>query len=159
MSSFTRVRKCVRVSRPLSEMHPRCAQPELLETCQEMGVTAVAYSPLGCGELLSHPVVVDAGERLGCTPAQTLLAWNLRRGTGVVPKSVSADRIAENGGEEMWAAVEAWDRLKRSEEEEGDWMTCSAEEKEEMAAAREAFRRLDALDDGTRYCWDPSAVS
>ena len=42
---------------------------------------------------------------LGCTPAQALLAWNLRRGVCVILKSVTAERIAENGGEATWAGA------------------------------------------------------
>lgn len=47
------------------EMHPRCAQRQLLETCARMGITVVAYSPLGCGQLLREPAVVAAAARLG----------------------------------------------------------------------------------------------
>jgi aryl-alcohol dehydrogenase-like predicted oxidoreductase len=47
------------------EMHPRCAQRQLVETCARMGITVVAYSPLGCGELLHEPAVAAAAARLG----------------------------------------------------------------------------------------------
>lgn len=33
---------------------------------------------------------------LGCTPARVLLSWAVQRGTSVVPKSATVERIVEN---------------------------------------------------------------
>lgn len=38
----------------------------------------------------------DVAERFGRTPAQTLLAWGIQRGTAVLTSSVNAGRISEN---------------------------------------------------------------
>ena len=134
--------------------------------------------PLGCGELLREPVVAAAAARLGCTPAQALLAWNLRRGACVVPKSVTAERIEENGGEATWAAVEAWDRIEAAaataaaSEIVGDKVgtdgDCDMEAAASAAASSassetvgdkdEALSSMDSLDDDTHYCWNPCVV-
>ena len=68
----------------------------LLQECTRQGVTVVAYSPLGTGRHLSHPVVVEVAERVQRTPAQVLLRWCLQRETLVIPKSTTRERIEEN---------------------------------------------------------------
>lgn len=119
------------------ECHPHLAQKELLALCQAEAVDLVAYHPLGKpsqrreGEAvaLKEPVVVNAAQRLGCTPAQVVLAWNLQRGVVVVPKSCTPDRIVEN-----YKALD----IQLSDKE--------------VAA-------IDALDNGSRFCspsWMPN---
>ncbi len=68
----------------------------LFEECTTQRVAVVAYSPLGTGRHLSHPVVVEVAERVQRTPAQALLRWCLQRGTLVIPKSTTRARIEEN---------------------------------------------------------------
>jgi diketogulonate reductase-like aldo/keto reductase len=68
----------------------------LLKACEQLGVAAEAYSPLGTGRHLSNPVVHRVAQRLGRTPAQVLLRWCLQQGLPVIPKSTHRDRIAEN---------------------------------------------------------------
>jgi alcohol dehydrogenase (NADP+) len=90
------------------EMHPYLQQPALLEFCGAHGIAVTAYSPLGSpdrpphfkadGEpvLLADPAVLAIAARHGVTPAQVLIAWALQRGTVVIPKSVSPERIRQN---------------------------------------------------------------
>jgi alcohol dehydrogenase (NADP+) len=46
--------------------------------------------------LLENEVVLSTAEQAGLTPAPLLIAWAIDRGTGVIPKSTNATRIAEN---------------------------------------------------------------
>jgi diketogulonate reductase-like aldo/keto reductase len=79
------------------EIHPRLPQTELVRYCQSQGVQVTAYSPLARGGgLLDHPAVVRAATRLGVTPAQAALRWNVQNGVVVIPKSVTPARIAQN---------------------------------------------------------------
>jgi diketogulonate reductase-like aldo/keto reductase len=84
------------------EAHPGWRNEELLAYCQSHGVHLTAFAPLGRGaasglpSLLESDSVVAVAEALGCTPAQALLRWGLRRGTSVIPKSVTVQRVAEN---------------------------------------------------------------
>ena len=55
------------------ECHPALQQRELRAACAAAGVAVVAYSPLGAGQLLAHPVVAEVAARTGRTPAQVLL--------------------------------------------------------------------------------------
>jgi diketogulonate reductase-like aldo/keto reductase len=68
----------------------------LLKACERLGVAAEAYSPLGTGQHLRHPVVHQVAQRTDRTPAQVLLRWCLQHGLPVIPKSTHRERIAEN---------------------------------------------------------------
>lgn len=90
------------------EMHPYLAQPQLVQWCKEHDVHLTAYSPLGSPDrpagmmgkdeqpILEDKVVLDVAGELGASPAQVLLAWAMQRGTSVIPKSVNAERLAQN---------------------------------------------------------------
>lgn len=69
----------------------------LLDACEQLGVVLEAYSPLGTGQHLNHPVVKRIADALGRTPAQVLLRWCVQRDIPVIPKSTHRERIEENG--------------------------------------------------------------
>lgn len=110
------------------ECHPHLAQKELLAYCGEQGVDLVAYHPIGKPNhrtegdpvAIKEPVVISIAQRLGRTPSQVILAWNLKRGVVVIPKSCTPSRIHENfkaievdlTAEDM-AAIDSLDRGSR----------------------------------------------
>lgn len=47
-------------------------------------------------DVLKEPIVISIAEKLGKTPAQVALHWNLQMGHSVLPKSVSEERIKQN---------------------------------------------------------------
>lgn len=78
------------------EAHPTFAQADLVSTNTGHGILTQAWSPLGVAQDLDLPVVADIADRIGATPAQTILAWHLHRGRVVFPKASTIDRLAEN---------------------------------------------------------------
>ncbi|MDR1584675.1 MAG: aldo/keto reductase [Prevotellaceae bacterium] len=87
------------------EMHPFLQQNDLLAYCQEQSILVTAYSPLGSRHLIktdegihSHPVIIDIARKHQCAVSQVILAWGMKRGTSVIPKSVNEERIRENFG-------------------------------------------------------------
>ncbi|RNL86754.1 aldo/keto reductase [Halostreptopolyspora alba] len=78
------------------ELHPRLVQEELRAFHQEHNIATEAWSPLGQGNLLDDPVVTKLAESYGATPAQLILAWHLKLGNIVIPKSVTPERIRSN---------------------------------------------------------------
>jgi len=79
------------------EIHPRLPQRALVSWCQKRGVAVTAYSPLARGGgLFDDEVVGDIAAKHGVTPAQAVLRWGVERGIVVIPKSVTASRIAAN---------------------------------------------------------------
>ncbi|MFZ2024873.1 MAG: aldo/keto reductase [Microgenomates group bacterium] len=85
------------------ELHPYNTQDSLLAFCQHHAIAVTAYSPLGRqgadrqgARVFDEPVVKNLAEKYHKTPAQILLRWGIQRGTIVIPKSVTPDRIIEN---------------------------------------------------------------
>jgi len=102
------------------ELHPRFHQVAMREWHGQNRVVTEAWSPLGQGALLGERPIVEAAERHGRTPAQTILRWHVQLGNVVIPKSVTPERIRENlaifdfelSDEEM-ASIEAIDTDRR----------------------------------------------
>lgn len=46
---------------------------------------------------MKHPKIVELSKRYSCTPAQLMIRWSLQHGYVPLPKSVTKDRITENG--------------------------------------------------------------
>ena len=107
------------------EVHPYFRQSELLAVDTERGILNQAWSPIGGitfyrdgshGSTLRDPVIGKIAAAHGKTPAQVMLRWHLQQNRQVIPKSVTASRIAENfdvfdfelTGEQL-AAIDALD--------------------------------------------------
>ena len=82
------------------ECHPRFPQHELKRYCEERGIRLEAWSPLGGSRkgqsLREDPLLSDIAAAHDKSVAQILIAWQLQRGVIAIPKSVHADRIAQN---------------------------------------------------------------
>lgn len=80
------------------EMHPFFQQQLNMDTMKEYGVVPEAWAPFdeGLRDFFNNPILTDIGRKYGKTAAQTALRWNIQRGAVVIPKSVHADRIAQN---------------------------------------------------------------
>lgn len=79
------------------EFHPGCQQRETLAFCRDHGILVEAWSPLGRGRVLDHPVLTAIAQNHGKTLAQICLRWCLEQGVLPLPKSVTPARMAENG--------------------------------------------------------------
>jgi alcohol dehydrogenase (NADP+) len=111
------------------ELHPFLAQNEFKAWCDRKGIVLTAYSPLGSPDRparlvdaadpvpLSDPTVTGIAAKHNVAPAAVLIRWAIQRGTVVIPKSVTASRIADNLAaanlalsEEEMAALNGLDR-------------------------------------------------
>lgn len=79
------------------ELHPRLTQEPLREFCQSNGIAVTSWSPIARGQLLEDPTLLKMGEQYGKTPAQVIIRWHLQNDLIVIPKSVTPERIKENG--------------------------------------------------------------
>ncbi|MGM0214539.1 aldo/keto reductase [Enterococcus sp. AZ109] len=80
------------------ETHPYFQQKELNDYLKSMDIAHEAWGPLGQGKsnVLEDPVLVKIAEAHDKTVAQVILRWHLQRDIIVIPKSVHAERIAQN---------------------------------------------------------------
>ena len=78
------------------ELHPEFRQFELQEYCKKEGILVEAWSPLMRGEALNIPLIKELAEKLNATPSQIILAWDIKEGIAVIPKSTKIARMAEN---------------------------------------------------------------
>ena len=100
------------------ELHPMLRQDALRAACAALGTHLTAYSPLGSPDsapmikhdgasVMRHPAVCGVADAVGKSPAQVLIRWAVQRGTSVIPKSASAERIEANFGVFDWELSEA----------------------------------------------------
>ena len=108
------------------ELTPFLQRRSTVALCKKHGIAIEAYSPLTRGERLAHPVVTAIAKETGRSAAQVLLRWGVQHGFIVLPKSVRAERIAEN------AAIF------------------------DFVLADEQLARLDALEENLVTGWDPA---
>lgn len=86
------------------EVHPFLPNDDLVKFCFDNDIMPAAYSPLGSqnqvpttGEKVNtNPTLNQIAEKGGNTLAQVLIAWGLRRGYVVLPKSSTPSRIESN---------------------------------------------------------------
>jgi alcohol dehydrogenase (NADP+) len=86
------------------ELHAYNSQNEIVQYLQDVNIQPVAYSPLGSPGalqekdpvLLKDEMLINIANKYKKTPAQILLNWGIARGTVVIPKSTSEERLIEN---------------------------------------------------------------
>lgn len=89
----------------------RAPEHGLLDRCRKIGVTVLAYSPLGAGlDVLRgrdrHGSLQRAAAREGRSAAQVALNWCLSKGVVVIPKASSIERVQENCAASGWRLSE-----------------------------------------------------
>jgi 2,5-diketo-D-gluconate reductase A len=103
------------------ELHPYLAQTGLRREHAEHNIVTESWSPLAQGAVLDDPVIVEAAQAHGKSPAQVVIRWHLQHGNVVIPKSVTQARIEENFDvfgftltDDQMAAIDGLDRGQRT---------------------------------------------
>jgi len=89
------------------ELHPYLQQKAFVAWHAEKGIHCTQYSPFGnanpiyskgeeVGKLIHDSILTSIGEKYGKSGAQVALAWGVKHGRSVIPKSKTEGRIAEN---------------------------------------------------------------
>jgi diketogulonate reductase-like aldo/keto reductase len=80
------------------ETHPFFQRADYQELMREHGVQIQSWGGFaeGKNDLFSNPVLSGISEKHGKSVAQVVLRWLTQRGVVAIPKSVRADRMAEN---------------------------------------------------------------
>lgn len=78
------------------EFHPGYMQKETVDYCQQHRILVEAWSPLGNGKLLSHPLLQEIAQKYDKSVAQLCIRWVLQHHLLPLPKSVTPERIKQN---------------------------------------------------------------
>ena len=79
------------------EYHIMLSQKPVLDYARKHQMIATAYSPLGKGELVKHPMLVAIGEKHNKTAAQVALRWLIQQdGVAAIPKSAREENMRRN---------------------------------------------------------------
>ena len=79
------------------QLDPYHRRDDLVAIHRARGIVTEAWRPLGCGnQMLADPVVTAIAGRLGRTPGQVLLRWQVQQGFVTTPKSADPVRQAQN---------------------------------------------------------------
>ncbi|GAB5408253.1 MAG: aldo/keto reductase [Balneolaceae bacterium] len=79
------------------EYHPLLGQFDLLDYAADQDLLVTAYSPLGQGKLIDHPLLVEIGEKYGKSASQISLRWLIEQEQVVaIPKASSKEHLEAN---------------------------------------------------------------
>ncbi|KAF8819616.1 putative aldose reductase [Cardiosporidium cionae] len=113
------------------EFHPFLQYKELEEWAVTHSMFLQSYSTLGTGsiDLLEHPTISAIAKEIGSTTAQTILRWALYRNYLIIPRSSNVKRIEEN-------------------------FHCT-----DFSLSESQIAKISDLENGKRFCWDPSKIA
>ena len=78
------------------ELHPRFQQRDKRDFHKAHDIIIESWSPLGSGRMLDDATVAEIARKHRKSIAQTIIRWHLQEGLIVIPKSIHAERIAQN---------------------------------------------------------------
>lgn len=78
------------------EINPRFQNTEVRAANAKRGIVSQAWTPLGNGKSFDAPVIREAAERTGKSPAQVILRWHIQLGHSVIPRSTKRAHLASN---------------------------------------------------------------
>lgn len=95
---LTQLQKTARIMPMVNqiEYHPGMMQEDTVEFCKNAGIVIEASSPLGNGQILRNPVLLEIAAKHQKTVAQVCLRWANQREIVVIPKTTNKNRLAEN---------------------------------------------------------------
>ncbi|XP_039292126.1 glyoxal reductase [Nilaparvata lugens] len=103
------------------EFHPQYRQPdELYKVCANSNILLQAYSSLGSStpnSLINHSTVTSLASKYKVSAARLLLRFGLQCGYGIIPKSVTEERIIENSKLDFVIDESDMDKLLNIEEQ------------------------------------------
>ncbi|CAH1851498.1 aldo/keto reductase [Convivina praedatoris] len=78
------------------EFNPLVQEEELIGYMNAIGMSMEAWSPLGGGQALNNPTILEIAQKHDKTSAQVILRFNYQMGLITIPKSVHEERIIAN---------------------------------------------------------------
>ncbi len=78
------------------ELHPGFQQRELQAVHRDLGIVTQSWSPLGQGEALDDPTIVEIADRTRRPASAVILRWHLQSGLSTIPKATGRPHIEAN---------------------------------------------------------------
>ena len=78
------------------ELHPRFSSPSVRAQAKERGMALTAYGSGNSVDIEKSKAVAAVAQRHGVSPNAVVLAWTLKHGVAVIPRSHTAEHQAEN---------------------------------------------------------------
>ena len=69
---------------------------ELVKYCEDNDIIVEAYSPLGHGKILNHPIIKEVADKYHVSTAQLCVRYTLQLGMVSLPKASSIEHIKNN---------------------------------------------------------------
>lgn len=78
------------------EYHPGYLQNDVVDYCKDRGIAVQAWSPIGSGRMLEHPLLKDLAQKYHVSVAEFCIQFALQNDIIVLPKSTNATNIHNN---------------------------------------------------------------
>ncbi|MEX0668415.1 MAG: aldo/keto reductase [Candidatus Saccharimonadales bacterium] len=92
----------IEISTNQVEYHPSLNQQELLNFCQENGITITAYAPLARGQDLKIKEVVELADKYQKPANQVVLNWLMAKDIIAIPRSDKEEHMKSNLESTTW---------------------------------------------------------
>ena len=84
----------------------------LIEYCRAQNILVESYSPIGHGQILQNPLVLETAEKYGVTAAQLSVRYAVQLGTAALPKTENPEHMKENAAIEFTISEEDMNTLE-----------------------------------------------
>jgi len=100
---------------------------ELIKYCESKGITVEAYSPIGHGEILNNPVLVEMAKSYNVSVPQLCIRYTLQLGFVAIPKTSNPEHMKTNANVDFVISDKDMETLKNIEriKDYGDTMKYS----------------------------------
>jgi len=88
---------------------------ELIKYCESQGIAVEAYSPIGHGEILRNPALVEMAKKYNVSVPQLCIRYTLQLGLISLPKTAKIDHLKNNADVEFVISDEDMETLKNME--------------------------------------------
>lgn len=78
------------------EFHPGYPQWSAVNFCKSRGIKVQAWSPLGRGGLIKHPLLTEIAEKHGVSASQVALRWCIEHDVMPIPKATNTPHLQQN---------------------------------------------------------------
>jgi len=88
---------------------------ELIKYCESQGIAVEAYSPIGHGEILKNPFLIEMAKKYNVSVPQLCIRYTLQLGLISLPKTTKVDHMKNNADVDFVISDEDMEALKNVE--------------------------------------------